>query len=578
MAFLKHKRFINPLLFVILILATFVRIWGIDFGLPYDMARPDEPYVVSIALSFARGSFNPQSFIYPTLYMYLLFFLYVIYFGLGLVRGTYTSIEDIGLQFRLDPTHFYLIDRMFSAFFGVATIFVVYKVAKRLFDRRVALISSFFLSFSYLHVRESHFGTVDVAVTFFLLLAVLSIVNSLKRSSERNSILAGLFAGLAAATKYLGVLLILPMAIIRFNRLRKSRKGILSVIGDRHLWLFGLIFLLAFIIGTPYAVLDWRTFLSDFVTNSRNLNVLWGGVYLGKGWLYHPRFTLFYGLGWSLFAASLLGIILLLRRAKFEALVLFSFPLAYFLLIGKGNAVFLRYMIPVIPFLCISGAVFTAQVSDWLRQVLRPRAVWFIDAILALLIVLPSLINIVHFDRLLAKTDSRLLARAWVYSQAQSGNSIYQTAANSFALRPTLETAEKQYLKLLAIGLGEDTLRARILYRELAVRREENLGGFDSWIWDEASQQFLFEGEIQEEFPDYIIAETSALTGYSRISQGISELLGASYDLVESFEVVDTQDPLNLYDQQDRFYLPFTGFSNVERPGPNIFVYQRIED
>ena len=71
-------------LFLIIVAAIIVRLWGIDFGLPYRVARPDESYLVSAGLSFGMGSLNPNNFIYPSLMMYVLFFFYSLYFVLGL--------------------------------------------------------------------------------------------------------------------------------------------------------------------------------------------------------------------------------------------------------------------------------------------------------------------------------------------------------------------------------------------------------------------------------------------------------------------------------------------------------------
>ena len=33
--------------------------------------------------------------------------------------------------------------------------------------------------------------------------------------------------------------------------------------------------------------------------------------------------------------------------------------------------------------------------------------------------------------------------------------------------------------------------------------------------------------------------------------------------------------PDNIYDWQDDFYLPLTGFKGIERPGPNLKIYIR---
>jgi hypothetical protein len=38
----------------------------------------------------------------------------------------------------------------------------------------------------------------------------------------------------------------------------------------------------------------------------------------------------------------------------------------------------------------------------------------------------------------------------------------------------------------------------------------------------------------------------------------------------------DVHEPGNAYDIQDAFFLPYGGFVNVLRPGPNMLVYRKI--
>ena len=62
----------------VLALGLGLRLWGIGFGLPNTLARPDEEMVVSIAVGFFKGDFNPHNFFYGTFYMYVLFAVYAV--------------------------------------------------------------------------------------------------------------------------------------------------------------------------------------------------------------------------------------------------------------------------------------------------------------------------------------------------------------------------------------------------------------------------------------------------------------------------------------------------------------------
>ena len=50
--------------------------------------------------------------------------------------------------------------------------------------------------------------------------------------------------------------------------------------------------------------------------------------------------------------------------------------------------------------------------------------------------------------------------------------------------------------------------------------------------------------------------------------------LTEGYVEVERFTAFST-GPRRVYDRQDAFFVPFAGFSGVERPGPNFTLYRR---
>jgi hypothetical protein len=55
---------------------------------------------------------------------------------------------------------------------------------------------------------------------------------------------------------------------------------------------------------------------------------------------------------------------------------------------------------------------------------------------------------------------------------------------------------------------------------------------------------------------------------------GAEPILAAEYDLMATITAA-AQDAANVYDRQDHFYLPMSGFRQVERPGPNLRIYVR---
>jgi len=556
------------LLPAIVLLAAVLRLWGIGFGLPHVDCRPDETPILKIALGFGSGDLNPHFFRYPTLHMYLLFGLFVCYFLIKLVIGDYASASDLIAEFGVNPTNFYLLARFLSAVLGIATVLVVYEIAKRLFGKLTALTASLLLSVAYLHVRDSHFGVTDVPLTFLISCAVLGIIQSWERKTAKSYLCAGLLAGLATSTKYTGVVVVVPMLVVHWMNLKHEEASCLRGLVDRRLLCFGLALLLAFLAGTPFALVDRAKFVEDvlFEINHASRGHL---INLGIGWWYHLRFSLFYGLGWPLLLAALAGMLVVARISLRKAAVLLSFPLAYYALVGKGYTVFVRYALPLVPFLCIAAAACIVLVGNRLVRLLGGRLGSLAAAVLLLLILVPSASSVAQSNALLARTDSRLVCTDWFTHNVPAGSSVYQSGswAGKLQLQPTLESLESEYEGRLAEGGGR-LLKARIDYL-----RQQGLPGYDEWTYDGGTDKFYAGEEEQSGLPKYILVEESPLRVYGKTPDGIVSLIDARYALVKGFEVLDVGAPGHLYDQQDAFYLPFAGFGGIERPGPNLYVY-----
>lgn len=517
------------ILAVILIGGAIVRYWAIDFGLPHTMCRPDEEFVVYMINSPLRN-FHPGCFNYPSFYKYFVLCFYLLDFLLYLFLGKCKTLNDFIIDSWANPRNLYLINRYISAFLGVATILVVYKVAQKLFDKKTALLSALFLSLSYLHVRDSHFGTVDVPQAFLIMLSMLFIIKSYQDKTAKNYIIAGVFAGLATSTKYAGVFLYIPMLIMHFANIMESKACKSALFFDKRIVLFTGMFFLTFLLGTPFALLDFSQFKRDILFEMNHLKVGHGGLILGRGWWYHLRFSLPFGLGYNLFLASLAGILILIKTDFKKAMILCSFPLTYYLFAGKGYTVFLRYMIPVIPFLCITAAVFTVSIVNKLKEHFCHDLHGAIIFLSVFLIMVPSLYNIVLFDTVLAKKDNRLIAEEWVNKNIEKDNPIGWIGSIFGKIR----VYPKDKFKKLESGKDKDIL------------------------------------------PKYVVVEESPLKIYSIISNEQKELLQKSYRLCKLFKAINVNNKANWFDQDDAFYIPFIGFKDIERPGPNIYVYERI--
>ena len=82
------------ILLAILAVATCVRLWGIDWGLPHPY-HPDEGSVLFHSLGFGTGDLNPHWFRWPSLSMYEMFGVYGVYFVIGKLSGLFAAPADL---------------------------------------------------------------------------------------------------------------------------------------------------------------------------------------------------------------------------------------------------------------------------------------------------------------------------------------------------------------------------------------------------------------------------------------------------------------------------------------------------
>jgi hypothetical protein len=395
----------------------------------------------------------------------------------------------------------------------------------------------------------------DVLMTLLLTasLAALATAYDTARGTvtgegQRQFAIAGLLGGLATSAKYNAAVVVVSMAAAQVLLLAAPGPGSWATRRWRSLApaaIFAAAFAAGFVAGTPYAVLDFPAFAADF---SYDLTHLSGGhaVPLGRGWYAHAARSLPYGCGLLLLVASLAGVAIGARRRPQHTCVIASFAAAYYAVIGSGSTVFFRYVLPLVPIVCLFGAIATKHAVDLLfkrnaGRILPAKAGSYLgdsETILvavAMLVAGPSLLTSVRMDLVLSRTDSRVIAAQWLGPQ----------------LRPehTLHDAGSDYTRL-----------------DLRERR------YHEWRFDPNTQSF---GHPEGLIPDWIVISESPLRHYASAHPALRRLVAEHYEPAYTVRGTTTPDAGGMYDQQDAFFVPFSGLGEVERPGPSVTVYRR---
>ncbi|MDD3345676.1 MAG: glycosyltransferase family 39 protein, partial [Candidatus Omnitrophica bacterium] len=131
--------------------------------------------------------------------------------------------------------------RLFPAFFGVLTIYLVYVFAKTAFDKRTALTAAFLTAFSPLHVYYSQELRTYSLVTFLSLLAVFFLLKSLETGDLKFWSGYVFFNVLSLYLHYMMALVLLAQVLFVIIFLKHYRRNIAK-------WIIANILILVFIL------------------------------------------------------------------------------------------------------------------------------------------------------------------------------------------------------------------------------------------------------------------------------------------------------------------------------------------
>jgi hypothetical protein len=399
---------------IILAAALVLRAAGLAYGLPY-VFYPDEAVIVNHAVAFGTGDLNPHFFNYPSLYMYCLFVMYGISYVIGAAAGVFHSTDEFARLFFIDSTLFYLSGRVVALACGVGNVLLLYALGKRIYNEKVGLMSAALLSFSPHHIAFSHVIKIEVPAGFLATASLWFTWSAYKSGALRSYALAGLLAGLAASTMYPAGFVIIALPIAQLLRYRAG----LSKIVDRNMLAAAPVCALGFFIGTPFAILDWRAFLSELSSV--------GNLYSsGRIWVESPFFpftSLLESMGSTIGAVALLGTVyaVLVRRGPGD-LIVASYPVFLGFFFAMFATKEYHHMIIGFPALCLLGG---RLLDDAVQAIARQRrwAPVAMTAATVAIVAVPADETAVRQYRL-TLPDTRMLAKEWIETHVPYGSTI----------------------------------------------------------------------------------------------------------------------------------------------------------
>jgi 4-amino-4-deoxy-L-arabinose transferase-like glycosyltransferase len=514
-----------------------LRVWGLQHGLPHPESRPDEREVLDHTLQFASGDLNPRWFIYPPFYFHVTWLwdeAVLAVWRLWRPRAGYFEL----LQTNLAPL--LLGGRLLTAVLGAATVPVAWAIGRRLGGTALGLVACTLVATNYQLVRDSHALKPDAQLALGVLASIWLLARYAEAPSARRALAAGVTIGVTTAFKYNGVLLLVPayLADVMAPGERRWR-----IVPTRNAWLLGATAAATFLALDPHLLLDFARTVETYhvatwnvyVTRPESLPPPDAG-WLERAWVFVRTRAFGYHLGFSLRRGCGLGVTLLtpvalvaaFRRGAHPMLPLSAaFVVLYWLVAGSSPVRLARYFTPAVPLLLLLVAHLVVTATRRLPARARSAA----RAIAVVLLAAEPLRDAIGFDRVAARTDTRVRASEWLARQP-AGTVVAIVGTGPFKLsEPVLPPTVRR----VPFRIDPAALAAAGVTHVITVWHHE-LGYFARGSLDDL-------GPIRDRLT--LVHEESPFRGA----------------------------PAGVFENEDAFYIPFHDFAGIERPGPLIRIY-----
>ena len=396
----------------VLALALVLRLWGLRSGLPWAYNVDEAQHFVPLAIGMLHGNLNPNGyFANPPAFTYLLAGLFKLWLG-GNAGQVYASDHS---------SEVWVIARVASAVLGTVAVWLLYLAGARLFDRRAGLLAAALMAVAFLPVFYGKLALNDSPTLAPVCLSLWGSAGIVRLGRRRDFAIAGLGLGLAAASKYTGGIVVLPLIVAAASRLRSREDRWLAPL---LLTWSGVIALAAFIVANPYAVIDFHSFINQLAHQSAESEINGKlGLTHGSGVFYY-LWSLTWGVGWAPALAALAGgVLLALRRDFWTVALLVPVVVVFLAFMGLQGRYFGRWLMPIVPVICLLGAAaavtavdFAVRAKPWLRAAVL--------LFVGLVMCAQGLVYSVHSGVVNARVDTRNAARAWLVAHVAKGARI----------------------------------------------------------------------------------------------------------------------------------------------------------
>lgn len=418
---------------------------------PNTLLHPNEPGLVGVADQIFKNTIfngNPDPNLEPHPFKYGSALYYIQAFGRGsFLLVSYFFVDTFGINFGFTdaelshrdfrdyiensgPFAFRVqilwLSRFVSALFGTSCVLLIFLICQRLFkDLKLSYLSALALAVIPQHVRDSHYATVDVPLSFFILLSFFFTIRLWQKNTLKNLLLAGVFAGFASALKYYPLAFVPLLIVLLSFGLKTFLKRVFIVIFSG---------ILGYIIAMPYVfvhldkilafipfVLWWQA--PDQLVENRSFLSRFLPTYYHQ---YHLKFLFNEGILPVPFITGIIGLLIGILKYRFKFLLIASIPVSHFLFVNFYIKQIYEYiLIPMLPFFAIFiGTAINIIINFLKSKISQPWIFKSLSILLVLVIFVPAFIYDVRVGLACSKEITDFQAREWVLKNIPENSTV----------------------------------------------------------------------------------------------------------------------------------------------------------
>ena len=389
------------IIIVLTLIGAILRFYNLNWD-NGNFFHPDERNIANaVSAIHFFDQLNPKFFAYGgfSIYLYRLM-AQVLFF----VTHNNAWISDWG--------HINVIGRFCSALFSTLTIPAIYILTKSVFDKRTAILAAFLTTFTVSFIQTAHFGVTESLITLLAVLLCFFSIDLFTKPEINKYILCGIVAGIALATKTSALLFIIfPLSAYLFICFRHRFLFLKHSLYFIFLICIAIIVLVVF---SPYTFLDWTKFMESMKYEQ---GVATGTLPVVYTLQFEHTMSYFFQIKnffWQIGPIALFSVVaplfvffLAIKNKEYKYIIFLFFPIMYFLYVGSWHTKFIRYMMPLLPFLIIAVSYKLTAIEKKLK---------FVGTIIICFVCVTTALWALSFFHIYTQEQTRITASRWIYA------------------------------------------------------------------------------------------------------------------------------------------------------------------